>query len=538
MKQTRANSHLALSRRELLGTGAAAVGAAMAAHTVETSVAAAPAVKLGPELYRSIGVRPIINARGTFTIITGSTSLTEVKQAMEEASRHYVQLDELMEAVGKRLAELTGAEWGIVTAGCAAAATAATCAAVAGSDPEKMQRLPILDGLKNEVVIPRYSRNVYDHAVRMVGVRMVTTATLADLEAAFTPRTAMVYVLAGQEDAGPFGLEPIARAAHKHGVPVFVDAAAENLDAKYFLDRGADLVAYSGGKAIRGPQCAGLLLGRKDLCQAAWINSAPHHAFARSLKVGKEEIMGMLTAVEMWQRRDHKAEWKQWEAWNAEVARAVEAIAGVTTQVRQPNSRSNNTPSLIVKWDGTKLGIGGREVFDHLLSSDPRINLAGSTGSRRDRLNESSVTVTPWMLQPGDAKTIASRLAEVLARPPKLPELVKPSGPTASVAGRWDVKLEFRLGSANHTVWLEQQGDRLFGTHYGETIRGNIRGIVEADHVEFRSNQPIEGTSLGYGFSGKVAGTEMSGTVDLGEYGEARFTATRANYSEGGRRRG
>src|SRR5262249_38835646 len=150
---------------------------------------------------------------------------------------------------------------------------------------EKMQRLPILDGLKNEVVIPRYSRNVYDHAVRMVGVRMVTTPTLADLEAAFTPRTAMVYILAGQEDAGPFGLQPIARAAHKHGVPVFVDAAAENLDAKYFLDRGADLVAYSGGKAIRGPQCAGLLLGRKDLCQAAWINSAPHHAFARSLKV-------------------------------------------------------------------------------------------------------------------------------------------------------------------------------------------------------------------------------------------------------------
>src|SRR5207248_970808 len=143
--------------------------------------------------------------------------------------------------------------------------------------------------------------------------------------------------------------------------------------------RGADLVAYSGGKALRGPQCAGLLLGRKDLCQAAWINSAPHHAFGRSLKVGKEEIMGMLAAVECWYGRDHKAEWKTWEGYLDTIARSVQKVAGVTTEVVQPSGLSNNTPSLRIRWDGARLGIGGRGVFDLLMDGNPRINLAGSS---------------------------------------------------------------------------------------------------------------------------------------------------------------
>src|SRR2546425_3507325 len=315
--------------------------------------AAAAPLELGSRLYQSIGVRPILNARGTFTIITGSQTLPEVKRAMEEASRHFVQLDELMEAVGRRLAELTGAEWGIVSAGCSAAETLATCACVAGANPEKMQRIPDLRGMKDEVIVPRYSRNQYDHGVRMVGVKLVTVDSLEACEAAFGPRTAMVYVMAGPEDTGPFGLEPIARLARARGVPVFVDAAAEDLTPQVHLRRGADLVAYSGGKAIRGPQCAGLLLGRKNLCQAAWVNSAPHHAFGRSLKVGKEEIMGMLAAVEMWYRRDHKAEWRAWEGYLGEIARAVETVPGVRTEVRQPTSLSNRAPQLRVAWDGS-----------------------------------------------------------------------------------------------------------------------------------------------------------------------------------------
>src|SRR5437667_6633028 len=207
---------LELSRRELLESGLAA-GAALVGSNA-AAAAAAPELQIGPGIYKSIGVRPVINCRGTFTIISGSTSLPELKKAMEEASRHYVQLDELMEAVSRRLAQLTGAEWGIVTAGCAAAQTLATCACAAGADPERMQRLPNLEGMKNEVVIPRHSRNVYDHAVRMAGVRILEPATIEEFEAVLGARTAMIYVLAGPDDTGPFGLEPIAKAARRAGV--------------------------------------------------------------------------------------------------------------------------------------------------------------------------------------------------------------------------------------------------------------------------------------------------------------------------------
>src|SRR5713226_1290299 len=195
------------SRRDLFRRG----GLLAAAQALGTGVqnASATPLDVGPNLYRSIGVRPIINARGTFTIITGSQTLPEVKRAMDEASRSYVQMDELMDGVGQRLAELTGAEWGIVTAGCCAALTHCTAAAIAGSNPERMQRLPDLTGLKSEVIIPSYSRNVYDHAIRMLGVKIVEVRDKAELEAAFNERTAMVYVLGGTGDEGPLGTQVV-----------------------------------------------------------------------------------------------------------------------------------------------------------------------------------------------------------------------------------------------------------------------------------------------------------------------------------------
>src|SRR5262245_24742050 len=279
-------------------------------------------------LYQRIGVRPMINCKGTYTIISGSQSLPEVKRAMEEASRHYVHIDELMEAAGKRLAELTKAEWGMVTAGCAAALTHATSACVAGADPEKMQRLPKADWPKREVVMPKQSRNVYDHAIRMTGVTMITPSTKEEFLAALRPTTAMVALLGENLPKHPMRMEEITEAAHRLGIPVLVDAAAERLTIpNVYLGRGADMVAYSGGKCLRGPQSAGLLLGKKDLIRAAWINSAPHHAFGRSLKVGKEEIMGMLAAVEAWTARDHDAEWKQWEGWLAHIREQVEKVS-------------------------------------------------------------------------------------------------------------------------------------------------------------------------------------------------------------------
>ena len=222
---------------------------------------------------------------------------------MDEASRSFVQMDELMEGVSKRLAELTGAEWGIVTAGCCAAhhALHRVChrrAAIRSA----CSGCPNLTGLKNEVIVPAYSHNVYDHAIRMLGVKLVDGERQGRARAAFNERTAMVYILGGPGDEGRSARRPLSEVAKRHNVPVLVDAAAEILTMKpnVHLERGATAVAYSGGKCIRGPQAAGLLLGEKNLLQAAWVNSAPHHAFGRSLKVGKEEIMGMLAAVEMW----------------------------------------------------------------------------------------------------------------------------------------------------------------------------------------------------------------------------------------------
>src|SRR5581483_811034 len=274
-----------LSRRELFRRGGllALLSGILRGH--EAVAAPAPAVA---EIYQALGVRPLINCRGTFTIIGGSLELPEVRAAKEAAALHYVHLDELMEAVGRRLAELTGAEAGIVTSGCAAALAHATAACVAGANPDKHVRIPNLSGFaKDEVIIPKHSRNVYDAAVRSVGVRVLEAGTPEEFEAALGPRTAMVYVLARQKN-----------------VPVLVDAAAEILTVpNVHLQKGAALVGYSGGKCLRGPQCAGLLLGRKDLVRSAWVHSAPHHGFGRSMKIGKEEVMGMLAAVEMWMKR-------------------------------------------------------------------------------------------------------------------------------------------------------------------------------------------------------------------------------------------
>jgi len=525
-------THLAggFSRRDLFqkgGTMAALLGALRGGRG---GVASAGPVVSGSGLYESIGVRPLVNCRGTFTIISGSLSLPEVKRAMEEASRHYVDLDELMEGVGKRLAEITGADWGIVTAGCAAAMTHMTSACLAGTDPEKMQKLPRLDGLKSEVVIPAYSRNVYDHAIRMLGVKVVEVHEPGQLESAFNERTAMVYILAGPGDDGSLGTSVISAVARRKGVPVMVDAAAETLTIpNIHLQRGATVVGYSGGKCMRGPQCAGLLLGDKNLLQAAWANSAPHHAFGRSLKVGKEEIMGMLAAVEMWPKRDHKAEWAQWEGWLDHISSSVKRVPGVTTRVRQPEGLSNHAPELVIEWDAAKVGITGREVAKVLLDGEPRIALAGSSGSRPHEM-ASSVVVMPYMMMPGDDQIAAEHLHAVLSRPPKFENPPEPSGEPANVDGRWDAQLDFQRGSAAHVLTFEQKGTSLVGTHHMEWLTGDLRGSVTGDRVAFHAAHRYEGQELHYQFQGKVNGDHIEGEVNLGEYGRAKWSAQRHKY--------
>ena len=521
------------SRRELFRQGGLLSTAALAsAATVNTGSSEnnVPLTSSGT-LYEAIGVHPLINARGTFTIITGSETLPPVKQAMEAASRSYVQMDELMDGVGKKLAELTRAPWGIVTAGCAAALTNCTAASLVGTNPERMERLPDLTGLKSEVIIPTYSRNVYDHAVRMTGVKIVEVAEASDLEGSFTERTAMVYILAGPGDDGPLGTEAISNVARRHNVPVLVDAAAEILTIpNVHLGRGATAVAYSGGKCLRGPQAAGMVLGEKNFLQAAWANSAPHHAFGRSLKMGKEEIMGMLAAVECWTTRDHQAEWRQWVANLQNISTAVQKVSGVTTRVIQPDGLSNRTPELRIEWDANRIGITGEELSRLLFDTEPRIALAGGSGRRPDKM-ASAVSVVPYMMMPGDTEIVAERLYAVLSRPPKFENPSIPSGEPASVAGQWGLEIQFLRGSAIHTLILEQHGTQLLGTHRGEFVSGDLTGSVNAEEVRFHSVQRIQGQTLSYVFTGTVTGDKMAGKVNLGEYGEAEWKAERHQYS-------
>jgi D-glucosaminate-6-phosphate ammonia-lyase len=267
------------------------------------AVSAPGPLKAGPQIYQSIGVEPIINCRGTFTIIGASIELPEVRQAMEYACQYNVQIDELAFGVGQRLAEITGAEWGMVSAGCAAGMNEITAGIISGGNPEKLIRIPNLEGFdKTEVIIPRSSRNVYDHAIRNCGVKIITVETIEELQKAINPRTAMIYMMPGSE---PWSVASVAKIAKPAGVPIMVDAAAERLTIpNIHLKAGASIVAYSGGKVIRGPQCAGLMLGSKDILMSAWQASAPHHGPCRDNKIGREEVIGMLAAVEAWATRD------------------------------------------------------------------------------------------------------------------------------------------------------------------------------------------------------------------------------------------
>ena len=521
--------------RRMLFRGGGLLAAQSLFRGAETRLAAADTtsgLRIGPTLYESIGVRPMINCRGTFTIITGSQTLPEVKRAMDEASRHYVHMDELMDAVGKRLAALTKAEWGIVTAGCAAAITHATAACIAGADPEKMQRLPNLAGLKNEIIMPRYSRNVYDHASRMLGTTIVDVETPEQLERAINSRTAMVMILGSpQAEQGPLRTEVVTGITRPRNIPVLVDAAAEFLTIpNIHLEHGATLVAYSGGKCIRGPQSAGLLLGQKDLVQAAWLNSAPHHGFGRSLKVGKEEIMGMLAAVEMWTRRDHKAEWAEWESWLQHIDARVKSIPGVSSEMRQPVDLSNHAPMLRILWDGSAFGITGTELERELLNGTPRITIGGSSGKRPDAM-QSSATIMPYMMMPGDHKIAADAIHALLSKPPKFDNPPEPSGKAASVGGQWNARIEFLRGDSDHVLVFEQHERTLVGTHASPALKGDLRGSVEDNQIRFHSSHRFEGTSIGYDFTGTIEGETIAGKVAMGEYGQARWSARRHPYA-------
>jgi D-glucosaminate-6-phosphate ammonia-lyase len=536
-----------LSRRDLFRRGGA-VGAASALFGGQVSAAPATAASVGKlalapgDIYQSIGVKPVINCRGTLTVISGSTELPQVRAAVEAGAEHHVVLDELMEGIARRLAEITGAEWALVSAGCAAGIAHTTAACVTGGNPDLHVRIPDLSGFaKDEVVIPKASRNEYDQAIRSVGVRIIEVGDAAEYEAALGPKVAMVYIMSGPRlENGPLTYDAVYSIAKKKNIPVFTDAAAEMLTVpNIYLQRGSTFVGYSGGKCLRGPQCSGLILGRKDLLQAAWLAGAPHHGHGRTMKIGKEEMIGLLAAVETWVQRDHNKEDEMWTQWMQTIADRVTKVNGVNASVRQPRGLGNHSPGLSIDWDPAKLGITGEEVSDILWTTEPRIALGGGGGGGggrdgRGASNQTGISITAYMMAPNEVKVVADRVYEILSakRPAWKPE--EPKTSAIDLSGAWDVRITFAAGSGNHTFHVRQQGNQLVGTHQGDFVARDFSGTISGDEVRISSNVgEVHGAALSYRFTGKINGDSMSGALNMGEYLNAMWTAKRHSFGRG-----
>jgi hypothetical protein len=302
------------------------------------------------------------------------------------------------------------------------------------------------------------------------------------------------------------------------------------------LQRGATLVGYSGGKCLRGPQCAGLLLGRKDLVKSAWVQSAPHHGPGRAMKVGKEEAMGMLMAVEMWTKRDHKAEYDQWMSWMNHISQRVSQVSGVTASVHEPRGLSNHTPGLNIRWDAENLGISGEDVSDTLFHTEPRIALNGGGYGFRNRGSntETGISITAYMMAPGEEKIVADRIYDLLSNPPK--KAKEPTkAPATDLTGEWDVHIQYAASESHHKLFLKQNENRIEGLHERDFVSRDLGGMIDGDEVRMHSTYTEErGDDLSYTFTGKASADEMSGPLSLGEYLGATWTAKRHHFGRRG----
>jgi len=368
-------------------------------------------------VYKRLGVQTFINAYGTLTTLGGTLMEPEVKRAMDEAAQHFVGIHDLQKKAGARIAALTGAEAAFVTAGAACSICLATCAVTIGGDLAKIKRLPDLSGSKSEIIMQKAhvgAGNPYDHNWRMINTRIIAAETADQIRAAIGPNTAALgMILSHNSEGHKLGLEEMIAIAHKAGLPLIIDAAAEIPPAsnlKKFVAMGADLVAFSGGKNLRGPQCTGLLMGRKDLIEAAYANSSPNNHFARIAKVGKEEIVGLLTAVEIALKRDEAAERRRQEDMLKRVAAMVAGVPTVKTEFIT-NLDYSHSPRLSIQWDEKKLGITSAQLNDKLKAGEPSIVAADMP---RFRPSWPGLGIFAACLQPGEEKIVADRIKAIL----------------------------------------------------------------------------------------------------------------------------
>jgi hypothetical protein len=270
-----------------------------------------------------------------------------------------------------------------------------------------------------------------------------------------------------------------------------------------------------------------MMIGDKSLCQAAWFQAAPHHTYGRALKCSKEEAMGLLAAVEQWYRRDHAAEQLMWRGWLRNIEARLKPLPSTSFEYLEPNDLSNKATRLRVHWDANVLKITGTELVARLDAGTPRILVEGGSGRRPDQM-ASTLTIMPYMMDPGEDRIIADAIHAALTNPGRFENPQVPSGPAAMVAGAWALTVHYPRGQASQALTLQQTGEAVTGTHKGEIFTGTVRGTVRAGTVELRSAMPNPGNNFSYTFRGAVSGNRMSGTVDMGEYGPATWEAVKA----------
>ena len=388
---------------------------------------AASAVGRDPRqnIYTRLGVKTVINCRGTWTYLSGSLEFPEVRQAQVEAAQHFVNMLDLQRAVGRRLSELTGAESGIITSGSAGAMAAATAGCMAGTDDHHIWQLPDTTGLKHEVVMVG-GRSAFDSAIRLTGAKLVLVYSTDELANALNDNTAMIYTT----DLGD-KLQKELSIAKDHKIPMLLDDAAgipPADNAKLYARMGLDLYCFSGGKGLRGPQCSGLLLGRKDLIEAALLNSAPREgAVCRPMKVGKEEIIGGLTALETWLKIDEKKLYAEWNARIDRIRKLVETVPGVKTDTYVPED-GNRYPTLKVSWDQQGWNYTINDCVQELRAGDPVIEVLGPDNpslvkavregnpnpNRKERKAPDHIELISMTIKPGEEMIVGQRLRSIL----------------------------------------------------------------------------------------------------------------------------
>lgn len=364
------------------------------------------------DLFKELGVRTFINAAGTYTAMTGSLMHNYVVEAIQDASKEFCMLDDMQDKVGERIAQMVHAEAAVVTSGAFAGMTLGLAGILTGKEPENVKKLPHLEGtgMKSEVICQKGHDIVYNQALTNTGCRMVYVETKEELEKAINEKTALLHFLNIQADQGKIGHEEWVAVGKKHGIPTSIDIAADVPPVSNlwrFNDMGFDFVVISGGKALRGPQSAGLLMGRKDIIEAARMHMPPRgFNIGRGMKVNKEEILGMYVALEQYIKRDHNKEWQEWEERIAHIEKAARSVAGVKTRVYVPEL-GNVTPTLAVSWDSNSIKMTGKELQEKMRKGDPSIEVAGGATH--------SINITAWVMKPGQEQVVAKRLREELA---------------------------------------------------------------------------------------------------------------------------